>query len=119
LIECTTAVLEIDGRSAHDIFGSLDDLKLSSYATLLGLVSQPDSPFASCSRNIFDGERDELTLRLLGRRGQRGPVHRPAPRSACRFRGALGRERRCRPCSEKPVSASPIRCAASILRNTS
>src|SRR5262245_23716868 len=38
LLECTTAVLELDGRSAHDIFGSPDDSKLRSCATLFALV---------------------------------------------------------------------------------
>jgi uncharacterized protein (DUF1810 family) len=67
LLECTSAVLEIEGRSAHDIFGSPDDLKLRSCATLFELVSAPDSPFARLLAKYFRGGRDEQTLRLLGR----------------------------------------------------
>jgi uncharacterized protein (DUF1810 family) len=46
LIECATAVLDVEGRSAHEIFGSPDDLKLRSCATLFALVSAPESVFA-------------------------------------------------------------------------
>ena len=69
LLECTTAVLELDGRSAHDIFGSPDDSKLRSCATLFALVSEPESPFAKLLAKYFGGDRDEQTLRLLGRDG--------------------------------------------------
>jgi len=67
LIECATAVLEQEGRTAHDIFGSPDDLKLRSCATLFELVAEPESPFAKLLAKYFGGERDEQTLRLLGR----------------------------------------------------
>jgi uncharacterized protein (DUF1810 family) len=67
LIECTSAVLEIESRSAREIFGSPDDMKLRSCATLFELVSAPDSPFARVLAKYFRGERDEQTLRLLGR----------------------------------------------------
>jgi uncharacterized protein (DUF1810 family) len=67
LIECARAVLEVDGRSAHEIFGSPDDLKLRSCATLFALVSRPESPFEKLLEKYFDGEPDAQTLRLLGR----------------------------------------------------
>ncbi len=41
LKECAEAVLCIENRSAHDIFGSPDDMKLKSCATLFAYVS-PD-----------------------------------------------------------------------------
>lgn len=66
LIECTAAVLELEGRSAHDIFGSPDDLKLRSCATLFEIVAEPESPFAKLLAKYFGGERDSETLRLLG-----------------------------------------------------
>ena len=46
LVECAAAVLEIDGRSAYEIFGSPDDLKLHSCATLFARVSAPGSVFS-------------------------------------------------------------------------
>lgn len=71
LIECATAVLEIDGRSAYEIFGSPDDLKLHSCATLFARVSPPDSVFARLLAKYFGAREDEITLRLLG--GSREP----------------------------------------------
>lgn len=64
LRECFAAVLNIDGRSALEIFGSPDDLKLRSSATLFAAVS--DEPvFENVLRKYFDGEHDEETLRRL------------------------------------------------------
>jgi uncharacterized protein (DUF1810 family) len=45
LVECVEAVLAIEGRSAHAIFGSPDDLKLRSCATLFAQVSPPNPVF--------------------------------------------------------------------------
>ena len=45
LKECAEAVLAVEGRSALDIFGSPDDLKLRSCATLFAQVSPPGSVF--------------------------------------------------------------------------
>lgn len=66
LIECATAVLEINGRSAYEIFGSPDDLKLRSCATLFARISPPGSTFSKLLANYFAGEEDEQTVRLLG-----------------------------------------------------
>jgi uncharacterized protein (DUF1810 family) len=67
LIECATAVLDVEGRTAHEIFGSPDDLKLRSCATLFALVSAPESVFSRLLAKYFDGREDEQTVRLLGR----------------------------------------------------
>ena len=65
LIECAEAVLGVDGRSAHAIFGSPDDLKLRSCATLFARVSAPGSVFHRVLERYFQGEPDPETLRLL------------------------------------------------------
>ena len=67
LIECAEAALGVEGRSALDIFGSPDDMKLRSSATLFALVSQPGSVFARLLDKYYQGQRDPETLRLLGR----------------------------------------------------
>jgi uncharacterized protein (DUF1810 family) len=67
LHECFDVLLQIDGRSAHDVFGSPDDLKLRSCATLFAEVTPPDSVFAQLLERYFGGERDERTLSLLRR----------------------------------------------------
>lgn len=66
LVECFLAVLAVKDRSAHDIFGSPDDWKLRSCATLFARVSPPDSVFQRAIDRYFDGEPDAKTLRLLG-----------------------------------------------------
>lgn len=65
LLECAEAALAVEGRSAHDIFGSPDDLKLRSSATLFAVV-QPGSVFDRLLARYFDGVPDGKTLELLG-----------------------------------------------------
>jgi uncharacterized protein (DUF1810 family) len=65
LLECFNALLQIQGRSAHDMFGSPDDVKLRSCATLFAFVSSPDSVFQQALQKYFDGEPDQRTLRLV------------------------------------------------------
>jgi len=67
LIACCEAALHLEGRSAGEIFGSPDDLKLRSCATLFASVSAPRSVFERVLDRFFGGEPDSLTLRLLGR----------------------------------------------------
>jgi uncharacterized protein (DUF1810 family) len=64
LIECTEATLTVKGRSAHDIFGSPDDMKLRSSVTLFSLVSREDSVFHRVLEKYFEGKRDERTVDL-------------------------------------------------------
>jgi uncharacterized protein (DUF1810 family) len=67
LIECANAVLSVRGRSAHDIFGSPDDLKLRSSVTLFAAASATrPSVFDAVIDTFFQGRGDEATLRLLG-----------------------------------------------------
>jgi uncharacterized protein (DUF1810 family) len=65
LLECAEAVVRVEGRSAQDIFGSPDDLKLRSCATLFGSVLPPGSVFDRLLEKYYRGERDQKTLRLL------------------------------------------------------
>jgi uncharacterized protein (DUF1810 family) len=66
LRECVEAALDVQGRSAHDIFGSPDDMKLRSCATLFASVSPADSVFHRLIDKYFEGKPDEATLRLIG-----------------------------------------------------
>ena len=65
LLECCEALLRVNGGSANDIFGSPDDLKLRSCATLFASVSEPGSVFARVLSRFFDGAPDERTDALL------------------------------------------------------
>ena len=66
LLQCSEALLRVAGRSATEIFGFPDDLKLRSCATLFGQVSPPGSVFDRLLEKYFAGEPDGRTLRLLG-----------------------------------------------------
>ena len=65
LRECFAVVDGTTGRSAHEIFGSPDDMKLRSCATLFNSVSK-EPIFEQVLDKYFDGKPDEETLRLLG-----------------------------------------------------
>jgi uncharacterized protein (DUF1810 family) len=66
LFECTESVLGVKGRSAFEIFGSPDDMKLRSCATLFARVSPAGSVFEELLDQYFQGQRDAKTLGLLG-----------------------------------------------------
>ena len=66
LVECAEAVVRVEGKSVEEIFGSPDDLKLRSCATLFACVSPPDSVFERLIGKYYGGERDGRTLQLLG-----------------------------------------------------
>lgn len=66
LTECFEAVLGLERHSAFDIFGSPDDMKLRSCATLFAHVSASGSVFEGVLDKFFAGERDNRTLGLLG-----------------------------------------------------
>ncbi len=66
LLQCSEALLRVEGRSATEIFGFPDDLKLRSCATLFRCVSPSGSVFDRLLESNFAGEPDVRTLRLLG-----------------------------------------------------
>jgi uncharacterized protein (DUF1810 family) len=65
LKECTGAVMDVEGRSAHEIFDTPDDLKFRSCMTLFAHAA-PDEPlFRAALEKYFDGAEDALTLQKL------------------------------------------------------
>jgi uncharacterized protein (DUF1810 family) len=67
LLACAAAALGVAaGRTARDVFGSPDDLKLRSSATLFARVSPPGSAFHRLLDRYFGGQPDAKTLQLLG-----------------------------------------------------
>ena len=67
LIECCEAAVLVPGKSARQIFGSPDDLKLRSSATLFAAISPPRSSFHRVLDHFFDGKPDERTIELLSK----------------------------------------------------
>ena len=64
LRECAEALLAHHGRSARQILGSPDDLKLRSSATLFAEVDGA-GVFTQLLQQFFDGEGEPKTLQLL------------------------------------------------------
>jgi uncharacterized protein (DUF1810 family) len=66
LIECTTIVNAVTGRSVHEIFGSPDDIKFRSSMTLFGRVAPPNhSVFRDALAIWFGAIEDPNTVTLL------------------------------------------------------
>lgn len=66
LIECTRTVLGVSGRTAHQIFGSPDDLKFRSSMTLFSRADPEQPVFADALAKYYGGIEDPRTVELLG-----------------------------------------------------
>lgn len=64
LREVTTALLELQGKSAEKVFGGLDAMKVRSCMTLFDEVAKDDL-FAQVLEKYYHGEKDELTMKML------------------------------------------------------
>lgn len=67
LEQCCRALLRWHDRSAHDILGSPDDLKLKSSMTLFAVAAPNNPVFQEVIDVFFAGQLDDLTLSRLGR----------------------------------------------------
>jgi uncharacterized protein (DUF1810 family) len=65
LRECTQAVMAVEGQTAHEIFGSPDDLKFRSSMTLFAHAVPEEKLFRAALEKYFDSEADALTLEKL------------------------------------------------------
>jgi len=65
LVECSEALLHIQGRSVSDIMGYPDDLKLNSSMTLFATVSEQGSVFYRVIDRYFKGHDDRKTRAIL------------------------------------------------------
>ncbi|WP_166367148.1 DUF1810 domain-containing protein [Pseudomonas akapageensis] len=63
---CTRAVIELQGRTAREIFGTPDDLKLRSCMTLFATVAPEREVFQQVLDGFYQGKGDVKTLSLLG-----------------------------------------------------
>jgi len=66
LRDCVAAALAVQGRTAHQIFGSPDDLKFRSSLTLFARAAPGEPLFGQALDRYFGGEPDPATLRILG-----------------------------------------------------
>ena len=58
-------LLNVGEKSAGDIFGDIDEMKLCSSMTLFAMVSDENSVFHRVLDKFYDGEYDPLTVSLL------------------------------------------------------
>jgi uncharacterized protein (DUF1810 family) len=65
LQELCVALLHHKDKSAYEIFGALDEMKLKSSMTLFALTSEDYTIFDQVLEQFFYGEMDELTVRLI------------------------------------------------------
>ena len=66
LLECCAALLDLDDdRTAEQVFGEVDAMKLRSSMTLFA-IADPDEPtYDAVLARFFDGEQDQRTPALL------------------------------------------------------
>ena len=65
LIECMTAVNSLEGLTAHQIFGSPDDMKLHACATLFSLTSDDTETFNNVLKKYFQCMLHQQTMQIL------------------------------------------------------
>ena len=66
LQECARALLGLDGRTATEILGPVDAVKLRSSLTLFARAAPEDPLFGEVLDRYFDGRPDDATDALLG-----------------------------------------------------
>jgi uncharacterized protein (DUF1810 family) len=65
MLEIAQATLEVEGRSAFEVFGTPDDMKLQSCATLFGSIS-PAASLTTGRWAYYGGRQRDSRLRLHG-----------------------------------------------------
>ena len=63
---CAQAVCGLKGKSATEVFGTPDDLKLRSSLTLFEAADPAETVFAQALETLCGGQRDATTLSKLG-----------------------------------------------------
>jgi len=69
LRECVSAVLSTTGKTADQVFGSLDAMKIRSSMTLFHRAAPNEPLFVEMLERFYEGVPDEATDALLGYRG--------------------------------------------------
>ena len=72
LKQCTKLVLSVADKTAHEIFGSPDDLKFRSCMTLFSQVAPEEPVFRQALERFFGGQCDAITFELVQESGTRG-----------------------------------------------
>lgn len=62
LADCVDLLLAIEGRSANEVMGSPDDVKLRSSMTLFARAAEDPAPFRAVLDKWYGGAEDPLTI---------------------------------------------------------
>ena len=65
LRECARLTLDVEGNTARDIFGSIDEMKFRSSMTLFARAAPDEGLFQRCIDKYFAGAPDPITLGKL------------------------------------------------------
>jgi uncharacterized protein (DUF1810 family) len=65
LRECARLTLDVEGKSAREIFGSIDEIKFRSSMTLFVHAALDEDVFQRCLDKYFSGDPDPATLARL------------------------------------------------------
>ena len=65
LRQCVSLLLQTQGKTARQILGTPDDLKLRSSLTLFRRAAEDDAVFAAALERFFEGEEDPATVARL------------------------------------------------------
>ena len=67
LVDCAKLALDAEGRTAREIFGSIDEMKFRSSMTLFTKASPDEEVFQRCLDKYFGGAPDPATLARVAR----------------------------------------------------
>jgi uncharacterized protein (DUF1810 family) len=62
LKECSRLTLDVEGRTAREIFGAIDEMKFRSSMTLFAKAAPEEDVFKRCLEKYFAAEPDPATL---------------------------------------------------------
>lgn len=65
LRECARLVHAVEGRSAREVFGSPDDLKVRSSMTLFARAASDRADFTAVLEKFYGGQEDPVTIERL------------------------------------------------------
>jgi uncharacterized protein (DUF1810 family) len=65
LRECAQLTLDVEAKTARDIFGGIDEMKFRSSMTLFARAAPDEDLFQRCIDKYFDGASDPATLAKL------------------------------------------------------
>jgi uncharacterized protein (DUF1810 family) len=65
LRECTRLTLRVEGKTARDIFGPIDEIKFHSSMTLFARAAPDEGLFQRCIDKYFAGAPDPATIARL------------------------------------------------------